>query len=190
MLDAATVYTIGHAARLTGVPSATLRAWERRYGLVTPVRTEGGYRLYDDRGLQLLRAMGALVAAGWSPRHAAEHLRSANDSPGDEQQRPWEAYLTVLDEPGVGGAEGSKAPDETSDAAARSASSGAGPLSGAEAPMTRGAWDVTALARGAAEMDPVAVGQAVDRAFAAGSLEQVVDSWLMPALRMLGDQWK
>jgi DNA-binding transcriptional MerR regulator len=36
------MYTIGHAARLTGVPAATLRVWERRYGLEHPHRTEGG----------------------------------------------------------------------------------------------------------------------------------------------------
>lgn len=194
------MYTIGHAARLTGVPSATLRAWERRYGLVTPVRTEGGYRLYDERGLQLLRAMAALVAAGWSPRQAAEHLRSdGNDSPDDEQHQPWEAYLTDTDQVGTDGAEsapgsrGAKASKGSKGSKAYDAGGdheGAGPAPDPDAPVTRGAWDVTALARGAAEMDPAAVGAAVDRAFAAGSLEQVVDTWLMPALQMLGDQWK
>lgn len=39
--------TIKRAAELTGVPEHTLRAWERRYGLVAPARTDGGYRLYD-----------------------------------------------------------------------------------------------------------------------------------------------
>jgi DNA-binding transcriptional MerR regulator len=68
------MYTIGHAARLTGVPAATLRVWERRYGLVRPHRTEGGYRLYDDHAVRLLRAMVTLVAAGWSPSTAAAHL--------------------------------------------------------------------------------------------------------------------
>jgi DNA-binding transcriptional MerR regulator len=68
------VYTIGHVARLTGVPAATLRVWERRYGLVHPERTEGRYRLYDDQAVQVLRAMSSLVAAGWSPRTAAAHL--------------------------------------------------------------------------------------------------------------------
>jgi len=70
------MYTIGHAARLTGVPAATLRVWERRYGLVRPHRTEGGYRLYDDDAVRLLRAMVTLVAAGWSPSTAAAHLRA------------------------------------------------------------------------------------------------------------------
>jgi DNA-binding transcriptional MerR regulator/methylmalonyl-CoA mutase cobalamin-binding subunit len=68
------VYTIRHAAVLTGVPVATLRAWERRYGVVSPARTDAGYRLYDERAVQALRAMAALVSAGWSPRQAAEQV--------------------------------------------------------------------------------------------------------------------
>ena len=35
-------------AALTGVSPATLRAWERRYTVVEPERTESQYRLYDD----------------------------------------------------------------------------------------------------------------------------------------------
>jgi methanogenic corrinoid protein MtbC1 len=51
-------------------------------------------------------------------------------------------------------------------------------------------WDVTALARGAAELDPGAIDAAIATAFAAGPLEQVVEVWLMPALEMLGAQWR
>ena len=45
------MHTVKRAAELTGVPAATLRVWERRYGVVTPSRTEGGYRVYDDAAL-------------------------------------------------------------------------------------------------------------------------------------------
>ena len=45
------MYTVKHAARLTGIPADTLRMWERRYAWSTPVRTEGGYRMYDDAPL-------------------------------------------------------------------------------------------------------------------------------------------
>ena len=172
MWDAALVYTIGHAARLTGVPSATIRAWERRYGLVRPVRTEGGYRLYDEQGLQLLRAMGALVAAGWSPSQAAEHLRADVDA-SEQGPSPWDAYLGTEDrDSGAAGASPAGEPDPTPD--------GDHP----------GAWDVTALARGAAELDPGAVDAAIAAAFAAGPLEQAIEVWLMPALEMLGAQWR
>ncbi|NLG21324.1 MAG: MerR family transcriptional regulator, partial [Actinomycetales bacterium] len=64
------MYTIKRAADLTGVPEATLRAWERRYGMVRPERTDGGYRVYDDDDLDRLRQMRDLVAQGWAPRQA------------------------------------------------------------------------------------------------------------------------
>ncbi len=68
--------TIKKAAELTGVPEHTLRAWERRYGLVTPGRTPGGYRLYDEQSLDRFRLMHDLVQTGWAPRQAAaEALR-------------------------------------------------------------------------------------------------------------------
>ncbi len=70
------VYSVKHAAAMTGIPADTLRMWERRYRVVEPVRTDGGYRLYDDAAIARLSAMRALVAAGWSPRLAAEQVRS------------------------------------------------------------------------------------------------------------------
>src|SRR3954452_18643863 len=66
------MYTIKHAAEVTGLSPATMRAWERRYGIGTPHRTEAGYRLYDEQAIQALVSMAALVAAGWSAREAAE----------------------------------------------------------------------------------------------------------------------
>ena len=75
------MYTIKEAALRTGVSVALLRAWERRYAIVEPTRTSAGYRLYDDAAIGRLRAMRALVNAGWSPRQAAENVASR---PADE----------------------------------------------------------------------------------------------------------
>jgi MerR family transcriptional regulator, light-induced transcriptional regulator len=91
------VYSVSHAASLAGVAAPTLRAWERRYGVVTPKRTAGGYRVYDDADVRLLRAMKVLVLAGWSTRAAAERVRVAGDLPLTE-----EAAREVT---GVGGAQ-------------------------------------------------------------------------------------
>jgi len=41
------LFPIRKVARLTGVNPVTLRAWERRYGLIQPTRTESGHRLYS-----------------------------------------------------------------------------------------------------------------------------------------------
>lgn len=70
-----TVYTIKRAAEIVGVPVATLRAWERRYQVAEPQRSESGYRLYDDRAVRALTCMQSLVAEGWAPRQAAEETR-------------------------------------------------------------------------------------------------------------------
>lgn len=45
------VVKIGELSRLTGVSQDLLRVWERRYGLLQPDRTQGGFRLYstDDK---------------------------------------------------------------------------------------------------------------------------------------------
>lgn len=67
---------------MCGVSPSTLRAWERRYGVVEPVRTEGGYRVYDDASLKRLTRMSSLIASGWPPRHAAAYVMN-EDGEGD-----------------------------------------------------------------------------------------------------------
>lgn len=66
------MYTIKRAAEHIGVSAATLRAWERRYGVVTPTRSDGGYRVYDEDDVRTLRDMAGLVADGWTPSLAAQ----------------------------------------------------------------------------------------------------------------------
>lgn len=58
------MYSIGVASRLSGVPTETIRIWERRYGLPNPGRTVGGHRLYSDDDVELLRAVKHLVDRG------------------------------------------------------------------------------------------------------------------------------
>ena len=65
---------IGELSRRTGVAPDTLRAWERRYGLLRPERSEGGFRLYQREDEQRVQAMKALIDSGVS---AAESARLA-----------------------------------------------------------------------------------------------------------------
>lgn len=69
---------IGELARRTGVGTELLRAWERRYGLLTPSRTATGYRLYSDDDVQRVQRMRALLESGLS---AAEAARQAVSEP-------------------------------------------------------------------------------------------------------------
>ena len=55
---------IGSLARRTGVPVDTLRAWERRYGVLRPTRTEGGQRRYGNADVERVLWLAARVAEG------------------------------------------------------------------------------------------------------------------------------
>jgi DNA-binding transcriptional MerR regulator len=57
-------YRIGAVSRLTGIPPDTLRVWERRYDLVTPMRSEGGGRLYSQEDVTRLGVIKRLVDSG------------------------------------------------------------------------------------------------------------------------------
>ena len=58
------LYTIGTVSRLTGVGAITLRAWERRYGLIEPIRKESGHRLYTRQHIDQVNRITALTRQG------------------------------------------------------------------------------------------------------------------------------
>lgn len=64
------VYSIGAVTRMVGVPASTLRAWEERYGLITPTRTSGSQRLYTRAEVEKLRYLKAQIDAGISAADA------------------------------------------------------------------------------------------------------------------------
>jgi len=71
MKDALGRYRINVVSELTGVPAATLRAWERRYGIPTPARTAASYRLYSDVDVAELKRLRDLCASGMAIAEAA-----------------------------------------------------------------------------------------------------------------------
>lgn len=66
---------IGELAERTGVTPALLRAWERRYGVIAPARSEGGFRLYSDEDVERILRVREQIAAGVSAAQAAERVR-------------------------------------------------------------------------------------------------------------------
>ena len=74
--DAAPLRRIGELGRRVGVRPETLRAWERRYGLIEPQRTQSGYRLYSEADEAQVRAMLAWLARGVSAGEAARLARA------------------------------------------------------------------------------------------------------------------
>ena len=108
-LEPAAVLRIGELSRRLGVSDHVLRAWERRYGLLRPVRSAGGFRLYSEADLRRVRRMQWYLTQGLSPAEAA---RAAIDEerpagPGDASQlgrladaaQALAAALDAFDEP-------------------------------------------------------------------------------------------
>lgn len=74
---------IRNVAASAGVSTQLLRVWERRYGLVNPVRTDSGYRVYSEDDVLILRGAKNLVDEGMSIAEVArlprERLREAGN---------------------------------------------------------------------------------------------------------------
>jgi DNA-binding transcriptional MerR regulator/methylmalonyl-CoA mutase cobalamin-binding subunit len=73
-VETAGALRIGELSRRSGVSPELLRAWERRYGLLQPVRSEGGFRLYTDEDAERVARMRQGLEQGLS---AAESARRA-----------------------------------------------------------------------------------------------------------------
>jgi DNA-binding transcriptional MerR regulator len=64
------IYSISAVERMVGVPAATLRNWEERYGLIQPERSAGGHRLFTRDQVEQLRFLAAQLAQGLQPAEA------------------------------------------------------------------------------------------------------------------------
>jgi DNA-binding transcriptional MerR regulator len=77
MADETGSLRIGELARRTGTSPELLRAWEQRYGLLEPARSQGGFRLYSDEDeARVLRAKH-LIREGLSAAEAARQVLAA-----------------------------------------------------------------------------------------------------------------
>ena len=90
-------YPIRTVASLTGVLPVTLRAWERRYGLIRPSRTSTGHRLYTEAQVDQIHEVLALMAKGVP---IGQMRRALTGSAQARQSRPaagpWTRYLERL----------------------------------------------------------------------------------------------
>jgi DNA-binding transcriptional MerR regulator len=66
LVAAAQAHPIQVVARRTGLSTDVIRAWEKRYAVITPVRTGGGRRLYSDADIERLRLLGQATLTGRS----------------------------------------------------------------------------------------------------------------------------
>lgn len=89
------VYTIAEVEERTGLSSALLRQWERRYGFPRPERSPGGHRLYSQTDLEALRHIKKWIAEGVAP---AQAVRRYLEGLTQEGPRPPEALSMELEE--------------------------------------------------------------------------------------------
>ena len=157
---AQTMYNIKQAAAKAGVSVPVLRAWERRYGIVSPPRTASGYRRFDDATVARIRTMRELVGEGWSPSAAAAAILAGE--------------VPVRGDSGVASTD--VIPAETP--------------GGSTGPPAIARYELAErLVQAARDLDAGAVERVLDDLFSRGSFERVAADLLFPALRRLGDAW-
>nr|WP_237448590.1 DICT sensory domain-containing protein [Nocardioides flavescens] len=89
--------TIGDLETRTGVPSSTLRAWERRLGFPTPVRSVGGQRRYRESDAVLVERVQAERARGLSLAAAVAAVRRSESVGSDSLYATLRARHPELD---------------------------------------------------------------------------------------------
>ena len=93
------LYTIGTVSKLTGVGAITLRAWERRYNLITPVRKESGHRLYTRHHIDQINRITALTQEGMRISQITPEMLEAEvqgDGGPDGANDAWKDYLNSM----------------------------------------------------------------------------------------------
>ena len=85
--DGSPVLRIGELSRRAGVSDHVLRAWESRYGLLQPVRSAGGFRLYSEADALRVRRMQAHLARGLSAAEAARAVLGEDSGAGADPGR-------------------------------------------------------------------------------------------------------
>jgi len=167
MSPQATTMRIGELSRHVGVSTHVLRAWESRYGLLRPIRSPGGYRLYGPGDARRVLAVLALREEGVS---AAEACRTVLR----QERRPAPDTLSmrlprILPD-------GTVAPDEGG-----SHVNGDGP--------NRLAEDLAEVMDCLQDFDESGAQMVLDRLLDTLSFEEFVADALMPTLQDVGRRW-
>lgn len=90
------LYPIRTVATLTGVNPVTLRAWERRYGLIAPMRTGGGHRLYSRADIDAIHRIVAAVGSGASVGRMPRPVSAASGAAKGRSAGAWAACRNAM----------------------------------------------------------------------------------------------
>jgi DNA-binding transcriptional MerR regulator len=86
-------YTIGEVAERCAINPVTLRAWQRRYGLLKPQRSEGGHRQFDEEDIQRIEEIKRWIKSGVSVSKV-KALLEHEDLPVTEDE--WAAFKEAM----------------------------------------------------------------------------------------------
>jgi DNA-binding transcriptional MerR regulator len=163
-------YGIGALARRLGVAPATLRDWERRYGIGSGGRSAGGHRRYRPADIARIEHMRRLVLDGMPPGEAARAALASESAAEPARGEP------ARGEP----ARGEPARGEP-DRAAWGAGGRSLPLPG-QLPQARG------LARAALALDGPAIAGLLDRALDSSGVVATWERLAVPVLTAVGER--
>jgi DNA-binding transcriptional MerR regulator/methylmalonyl-CoA mutase cobalamin-binding subunit len=93
------LYPIGKVSEMTGVNAITLRAWERRYDLIRPTRTQKGHRLYTTEDVERIDGILQLMEKGIPISRVSDVLDSnimINPPADKEPSNSWDSYRASL----------------------------------------------------------------------------------------------
>ncbi len=159
------LYNIGVVARMTGIPVATVRVWERRYKFPESARTPGGHRLYSEKEIMRLRWVKARIDEGMQTGRAIralQHLETDNQMP----DAPLARVKTSQQSPRPASSEAMPAPSDSSLQAFRDRF-------------------INALL----DHDTVSANQVLADTMALYSIEQLLPWVIQPALVAIGERW-
>lgn len=89
-------YSIGEVAERCGINPVTLRAWQRRYGLLKPQRSEGGHRQFDEEDILRIEEIKRWIERGVSVGKVKALLEDNLPAARDESAHLQEEMMSIL----------------------------------------------------------------------------------------------
>jgi len=182
--------TVAAVARRLGVAPATLRTWDRRYGLGPSEHTSGAHRRYGPSDLARLEAMRRLTRAGVAPAEAARVATASVTAaataplPGAPDGPRGVSAALAADRRGVLGA------DPAAVVASDFAAAGARPGGGRVIAMPSGSAAARGLGRAAMALDSAAATTIVGDALTSSGMVWTWEQVVMPVLEGIGRRWE
>lgn len=92
------LFPISTVTEATGVPTVTLRAWERRYDFLRPQRTAKGHRLYSMEQIEMIRRVTALIDSGMPVSRVGDLIRTETRPSSGAEVQAADSWQAVQDE--------------------------------------------------------------------------------------------